>query len=113
ADCSAELAGADPALAAPGTSWRGFPLLGLVHPEYAAEFLAAVTRAIADRVAVTVLTRMPLGGGSWADRFCLVVPMCGHDRPRLGIVVSDPTSFGGGLGEEPALMPAVTHAAVD
>jgi len=75
-------------LGAQGSELRGFPLLGLVHPSAAEEFLAAVARTAADRLAVTLLTRMRAGDGRWADRYCLLIPICEHQPPRLGVIIS-------------------------
>lgn len=75
-----------------GSELRGFPLLGLVHPSAASEFLSAAARATVDHLGVTLLTRMRGGHGGWADRHCLMVPICEHQPPRLGVVISaDPT----------------------
>jgi PAS domain S-box-containing protein len=71
-----------------GSELRGFPLLGLVHPSAATAFLAAAARASTDHLAVTVLTSIRAGGGRWADRYCLIIPICDHQPPRLGIVIT-------------------------
>jgi PAS domain S-box-containing protein len=71
-----------------GSELRGFPLLGLVHPSGAQEFLAAAARTAADHLAITVLTRMRAGKGGWEDRYCLLVPICEHQPPRLGVIIS-------------------------
>jgi hypothetical protein len=71
-----------------GSELRGFPLLGLVHPSAVTDFLAAITRTAVDHLAVTVLTRMRMGHDRWEDRYCLINRMCGHDPPRLGVVIS-------------------------
>ena len=71
-----------------GSELRGFPLLGLVHPSAAPEFLAAASRATTDHLAVTMLTRMRSGRDRWADRYCLMVPICEHKPPRLSVVIS-------------------------
>ncbi len=75
-------------LGAEGSELRGFPLLGLVHPSAAQEFVTAAARTAADHVAITLLTRIRAGKDSWEDRYCLLVPMCGHQPPRLGIMIS-------------------------
>ena len=72
-----------------GSGLRGFPLLGLVHPSAAAEFVAAAARTTTDRVAVTVLTRIRAGPEQWADRYCVITRLCEHEPPRLGIVISE------------------------
>jgi len=71
-----------------GSELRDFPLLGLVHPSAATALLAAAARASTDHLAVTVLTSMRAGAGRWADRNCLIVPICEHHPPRLGVVIS-------------------------
>ena len=75
-------------LGAQGSELRGFPLLGLVHPSVAQEFLAAAARTAADHLAVTVLTRMRAGKGPWADRYCLLIPISDDQPPRLGVIIS-------------------------
>lgn len=75
-------------LGAEGSELRGFPLLGLVHPSAVTNFLAAITRTAVDHLAITVLTRMRVGHDRWEDRYCLISRMCGHDPPRLGVVIS-------------------------
>jgi PAS domain S-box-containing protein len=72
-----------------GHELRGFPLLGLVHPSAASEFLAVVSRSAADQLAVTVRTRVRTGADRWADRYCLLVPICEHQPPRLAVVISE------------------------
>jgi PAS domain S-box-containing protein len=90
-----------------GSELRGFPLLGLVHPSAAQEFLAAAARTAADHVPVTVLTRMRVGKDRWEDRYCLLVPMCGHQPPRLGVIISaGPSEASTG----PSGMPLDEHA---
>jgi DNA-binding NarL/FixJ family response regulator len=54
--------------------------------------LAAAARTAAEHLSVTVLTRMRVGRDHWADRYCLIVPMCEHQPPRLGVVISAGTS---------------------
>jgi len=79
-----------------GSRLRGFPLLGLIHPSAAVDFLTAAGRAASGGIGVTVSTRVRVGSDGWADRYCFLVRMCGHQPPRLGIVVS------GGPGDDPA-----------
>ncbi len=86
-------------LGAKGAELRGFPLIGLVHPSVASEFVAAVSRAAADRLASTLLVRMRAGADRWADRYCFVVPVCEHQPPRLGVVVREGPSP---VGDSPA-----------
>jgi DNA-binding CsgD family transcriptional regulator len=96
-----------------GSELRGFPLLGLVHPSAASEFLAAAARTAADHLSVTVLTRMRVGREHWADRSCLIVPMCEHQPPRLGVVVSAGTPETAAGHSETRLDAQVLHCALE
>lgn len=66
----------------------GSPLLGLVHPTSAAELLDAASRAAAQGTAIRVRPRLRASHDEWRTRDCLVVPMCRHDPPRLGLTVT-------------------------
>lgn len=82
-----------------GSELRGFPLIGLIHPSVATEFLVAAHRAASEDMSVTIRTRMRMGKDSWADRYCLLVRMCEHHPPRLGVVITAGGSGpGGGFG---------------
>jgi DNA-binding CsgD family transcriptional regulator len=96
-----------------GSELRGFPLLGLVHPSAAGEFLAAATRTVTDHVSVTVWTRMRVGSDQWADRSCLIVRMCEHQPPRLGVVISAGMSEAAGGRSESQLDGQVRHCALE
>ncbi len=75
-------------IGAKGSQLRDFPLLGLVHPTVAPQFLAAAAQTSVDHVAITLLTKLRAGKGRWEDRYCLLAPMCEHHPPRLGVVIS-------------------------
>jgi PAS domain S-box-containing protein len=75
-------------LGARGSELRGFPPIGLIHPSAATEFLAAAARTVTDLLAVTVVTRMRAGRDRWADRYCVMLRICEHQPPRLGVVIS-------------------------
>jgi len=94
-----------------GSTLVGTPLLGLVHPSAAPEFLAAASRAVANRLAVTVLTRLRVARDRWDFRYCLLVPMCAHDPPRLGVVVTPVPSSLGQAGS--VIDPHVQHCALE
>lgn len=100
-------------LGARGSDLRGFPLLGLVHPSAASEFLAAAARTAAEDIAVTLLTRMRAGRERWADRYCLMVRMCGHQPPRLGVVISAGPTAATLEGPGSPLDEYVRHAALE
>jgi DNA-binding CsgD family transcriptional regulator/PAS domain-containing protein len=70
-----------------GSDLRGFPLLGLIHPSGAAEFLEATRRVSQDHLTVTFHTRLRVQGAAWTDRQCLLARMCEHQPPRLGVVI--------------------------
>ena len=94
-----------------GSTLVGTPLLGLVHPSAAPEFLAAAARAVTNRLAVTVLTRLRAASDRWDYRYCLLVPMCEHEPPRLGVVV---TPIPSGLGPSGSTIdPHVQHCALE
>jgi DNA-binding CsgD family transcriptional regulator len=71
-----------------GSELQGFPLLGLVHPAAANDFLAAAARVATHHLAISLLTRLRIGGDGWADCNCLIVRMCEHQPPRMGVVIS-------------------------
>lgn len=92
-------------LGAPREALLGAALLGLVHPSGAADFLDAVSQAVQHRITVSFPARLQAGKNEWAERDCLLVPMCEHQRPRLGIVITATTSAA--LAEQPADVIAV------
>lgn len=90
----------------------GTALLGLVYPSAAAEFLEAVSRAAAHRITVSLATRLRSGKDTWTERECLLVSMCEHDPPRLGIVVTAIETTPGDASPQ-AIAAHVRHTAVD
>ena len=96
-----------------GADLVGTPLLGLVHPSAAADFLAASSRAVASHLAITVTTRFRSGQNQWTDRTCVVVSMCEHDPPRLGIAIAPIEWPAHGDALRRSLAPDVRHAALD
>jgi len=97
-------------LGIPGETLEGRPLLGFVHPSVATEFLEAASRAVAEQMAVTFETRLRAAQG-WAARYVLLVPMCHHTPPRLGVVITD-TPLGGADADR-GLEPHMRHSAVE
>ena len=81
-------------LGSKGSDLRGFPLLGLIHPSGAAEFLEATQRVSEDHLTVTFHTRLRVQGAEWADRQCLLARMCEHQPPRLGVVITSRSEEG-------------------
>jgi PAS domain S-box-containing protein len=99
-------------LGASGEELVGEPLLGFVHPSVAGEFLEAASRAVADMMAVTFRTRLRAGPDRWAERYAMLVPMCDHNPPRLGVVVT-PGPLGEEVPPEDALEPHMRRSAVE
>ena len=98
-------------LGATSSQLRGQPLLGLVHPRAASDFLEAVFRAIIDHMAVTVATRLRVRPGEWSDVDAVLVPMCEHDPPRLGVAVTPRLSLEGSPRAD--VRSHIVHAALD
>jgi PAS domain S-box-containing protein len=96
-----------------GSDLRGLPLLGLVHPADASQFLQAAGRAAADRMSVTVLTRLRAGPGRWETRHCLITAMCEHQPPRLGLVISRGPAPPEAGPAPPSLDDHVRHSALE
>lgn len=71
-----------------GSSLTGAPLLGLVHPSAVPDFLTAISRAVTDQLTVAVVTQLRMSRDRWVERHCSLSPLCEHDPPRLGIVVT-------------------------
>lgn len=112
-DWRIEYVGADAGLlGAEGSELRGFPLLGLVHPSSVGEFLAAVAGITHDH-AVTLLVRMRIGEHEWAPRHCLLVRMCEHDPPRLGVVITAGPRDAPEAAASSSLEGAVRHCALE
>ena len=86
-------------LGAKGAELRGFPLIGLVHPSVASEFVAAVSRAAADRLASTLLVRMRAGADRWATATASWSPFASTSHPALELSSAKAPRR---LGESPA-----------
>jgi DNA-binding NarL/FixJ family response regulator len=71
----------------PGT-YEGSSLLGLFQPADVPNFVSAVRRVAGDGGAATVRARLRTGNGHWREVRCLVVAMCRHSPPRLGLAVT-------------------------
>lgn len=79
-------------LGSKGSDLRGFPLLGLVHPSGAADFLAAARQVSEEHLTVSFCSRLRVDGEGWIERQCLLTRMCDHKPPRLGFVVTPRTA---------------------
>jgi DNA-binding CsgD family transcriptional regulator len=69
------------------SAMRGFPLLGLIHPSVAMDFMVGAERAASGNVTVTLHTRVRRTAGGWINCRCCLVRMCDHHPPRLGVVI--------------------------
>jgi DNA-binding CsgD family transcriptional regulator len=83
-------------LGSKGSDLRGFPLLGLVHPSGAADFLEAARQVSEENLTVTFCSRVRIDGEGWVERQCLLTRMCDHKPPRLGFVITPRTTEGRG-----------------
>lgn len=68
------------------------PLLGSVHPADAPAFILAAIEATTSGRAVATRGRFRDEDLSWHDNLCLVAPLCEHDPPRLGVLLTSATS---------------------
>ena len=66
----------------------GVPLLGLVQPTDAPDFLLAVTQAAASHQTTIARARLRTAAGEWTETVCFVTPLCAHDPPRLGVMMA-------------------------
>jgi DNA-binding CsgD family transcriptional regulator/PAS domain-containing protein len=62
------------------------PLLGMMHPGDAPDFLFAVSRAIMSHRAVICRVRLRMMGQPWRDVVCIVHLLSEDSPPRLGIM---------------------------
>jgi PAS domain S-box-containing protein len=76
-------------LGATTATYRGSPLLGLLQPADVQNFMAAVD----DGAASTLRTRLRTHDDQWRPAFCLVVTMCEHSPPRLGLAIAAISQF--------------------
>ena len=92
---------------------RGFPLLGLLHPTAAVDYLGATRQTVGTGISITVQTLLRGPEGEWVERNCLITPMCGHDPPRLGLVVTAVRDQFGRVSASGVLGQHVLQAAVE
>lgn len=98
-----------------GTSWEGLvgtSLLGIVHPSGAADFLEAASRAVRQRIAVSIASRLRSEKHLWTARECLLMPLCEHDPPRLGVVITQIAASPDATSQE-TIAAHVRHTAVN
>jgi PAS domain S-box-containing protein len=66
-------------------SYEGSSLLALLQPADAQNFMLAVGRVSEDGGGVTVNIHLRTGESHWQNVHCLIVAMCRHSPPRLGL----------------------------
>ena len=74
--------------------FKGSPLLGLVQLADIQNFLSAVVRVVADESKATLRMHVRDGDANWRDVWCMVVAMCQHSPPRLGLAIAAISEFG-------------------
>jgi PAS domain S-box-containing protein len=80
--------------------FKGSSLLGLFQAADVQNFLSAVARVAADESKATLRMHVRDGDANWRDVWCMVVAMCQHSPPRLGLAVAAMSEFGLDLTSE-------------
>jgi len=93
-------------------TYKGSPLLGLLQPSDAQDFMSALGRLAADEGGVTLRTHLRAGGDRWQEVWCLVVAMCQHQPPRLGLAITAIPDLGLEFTSELHLPLTVLHSDV-
>lgn len=70
--------------------YKGSSLLGLLQPVDVQNFMQAVGRVAADGGGATLRMGLRAGNDRWQEVCCLVVTMCQHTPPRLGLAFTLP-----------------------
>jgi DNA-binding CsgD family transcriptional regulator len=81
-------------------TYKNVPLLGLVQPADVQAFILAVGRVAADGGGATLRMHLRSGDNQWRDVWCLVLALCDHSPPRLGLAVSAVSESGEELSSE-------------
>ena len=79
--------------------FKGSSLLGLFQVADVQNFLSAVAR-VADENKATLRMHVRDGDANWRDVWCMVVAMCQHSPPRLGLAIAAMSEFGLDLTSE-------------
>jgi DNA-binding CsgD family transcriptional regulator len=74
--------------------FRGSSLLGMLQPAEVPTFMLSVSRVAADGGGATLRTHMRGAGGRYVDTLSMVVTMCQHSPPRLGLALAPPAARG-------------------
>ena len=84
----------EPILGRSPEDFKGSSLLGLFQAADVQNFLSAVARVAADESKATLRMHVCDGDASWRDVWCMVVAMCQHSPPRLGLAIAAMSEFG-------------------
>jgi PAS domain S-box-containing protein len=76
---------------------KGAPLLAMIRPQDIQRFMLSVARVSSDGGAAAVRLALRSGTGDWRQMSCLVVALCRHDPPRLGVAFA---TYDGSDGQE-------------
>jgi PAS domain S-box-containing protein len=79
--------------------FKGSSLLGLFQAADVQNFLSAVAR-VADESKATLRMHFRDGDANWREVWCMVVAMCQHSPPRLGLAIAAISEFGLDLSSE-------------
>jgi len=93
-------------------TYRGSPLLGLLQPADAQDFMSALGRIAAGEGGTTLRTHLRAGGDRWQEVWCLVVAMCQHQPPRLGLAITAISDLGLKFASELHLPITILHSDV-
>src|SRR3984957_1623301 len=74
--------------------FKGSSLLGLFQAADVQNFLSAVARVAADESKATLRIHVRDGDENWRGVWCMVVAMCQHSPPRLGLAIAAISEFG-------------------
>jgi DNA-binding CsgD family transcriptional regulator len=72
--------------------FRGSSLLGMLQPAEVPTFILAVSRVAADGGGATLRTHLRGAGGRYVETIGMVVTMCQHSPPRLGLALAPPST---------------------
>jgi len=93
-------------------TYKGSPLLGLLQPADAPDFMSALGRLATGEGGVTMRTHFRARGDRWQEVWCLVVAMCQHQPPRLGLAMTAIPDLGLEFASELHLPLTVLHSDV-
>jgi DNA-binding CsgD family transcriptional regulator len=81
-------------------TYKGVPLLGLIQPADVQALMLAVARVTADGGGATLRMHLRARDNKWRAVWCLVLALCDHSPPRLGLALSAVSASGEELTSE-------------